>query len=401
MNSENTANIYNSNGSLTGNRVINAGNKNLELSGTAGRNALTIRRTDDEVSQGIAFRNSGAAYDALIYMEKRVTLTDGLVFATGGNSQNIENVTPTMTLSDDSSIRFNAYGTGIHNGTTVNLLGVDANGNVIESSKEDAEKNIYNNDGALTQNRIINTNDHPISFQNSAGRDFSIIPADPSSIELPFIFKTQNAFTFQVDSFDALAIDSDSHLKFGRYGDVTQQIGGTAVFQLGVDATGNIIELDMPQTTSGMQYYSYNLANFTAPPSIIDIRTLETADKTGFYTKNLSSPAGALTDMKPSNNDYYAIKVTGVYFATNPGTFNFTSSSNDGTRIYIDRSLVLDAWTVAPDNIGNASVNLAKGKHTFEFWYFQHAAGSDVSFSWGVNPDSRSGVIDASQFTID
>lgn len=308
-----------------------------------------------------------------------------------------------MTLDDKNSIRFNAYGTGTHSGTAVNLLGVDANGNVIESSKADAEKNIYNSDGAFTQNRIINTNDHPISFQNSAGRDFSIIPADPSNIELPFIFKTSNAFTFQVDSFDALAIDHQSHIRFGRYGDVTQQIGRTAVFQLGVDATGKVLEMPLPESNPNLQYYIYNYiaSTFTSPPNITTVRSSKKADAFGHLSGSISSSGYTLTGTQPSQNTYFIVKITGYYFVKNAGSFDFSSDSDDGARIYIDGSLILDAWTDGGPKTGTGTVNLGRGKHRFEFWYYQNTGIPDFSFSWGTNPDSRSGVIDANQFTID
>lgn len=125
---ETTTNIYNSDGVLDSNRVISAGDKTLSLEGNTGRNAFTIARNNDNINQGIAFRNSGSYYDASIYMDSATTSPGGLVFATGNNRPNIEDVLPTMTLNRDRSIRFNNYGSGTINGANAYLLAVDANG---------------------------------------------------------------------------------------------------------------------------------------------------------------------------------------------------------------------------------------------------------------------------------
>jgi hypothetical protein len=82
------------------------------------------------------------------------------------------------------------------------------------------------------------------------------------------------------------------------------------------------------------------------------------------------------------------------------GEFNFTSSSNDGARIYVDDSLILDAWA-NDDTTGSGKVNLARGKHRFEFWYYQLTGTTNFTFSWGTNQDGRSGIINANQLTID
>ena len=282
-----TDNVYSTDGTLNANRTINTGTSTFRLSGGAEHNALTIQRTDNTLERGLSFQNSGNYYDATIFMESGTG--QGLVFATGSNVSDPTTLSTsgrTLTLQDDQSITFDAYGTGTFTGTSTKNLTVDTNGNVIEQ---------------------------PIN--------------------------------------------------------------------------------------RGVQFYSYDITSQASP----DINTLRTETKislSGEYTGNLNS--SAITQMDPSaDSEGFVIKIVGTYEVKNSGEFNFTEISDDGARIYIDGSLILDYWEDDGGTQSQASVILAKGKHKFEFWYYENAGGQSFEFSWGTNPDSNSGVIDATQFTIE
>ncbi|GGZ45800.1 PA14 domain-containing protein [Mesonia mobilis] len=152
----------------------------------------------------------------------------------------------------------------------------------------------------------------------------------------------------------------------------------------------------------GVQYYSYDTDELTNP-NVSTIEVNNVISKSGNYTGNLSSSA-ALTTMNPSSDgNGYTIKISGTYVVNNAGTFNFTSNSDDGARIYVDGALVLSNWQVAGSGGLNASgsVYLAKGKHDFEFWYFEYNGPNNFTFSWGSNPDGNTGTINAQQFIIE
>ena len=88
-------NVYTTDGTLNSNRIIKQGTNYLQLEGTAGKKALSLRRTDNNETTGIAFQNSGNSYDAAIYMES--PNSTGLVFASGNNAVSYTHLTlPTI-----------------------------------------------------------------------------------------------------------------------------------------------------------------------------------------------------------------------------------------------------------------------------------------------------------------
>lgn len=163
INSGNIDNIYTTDGSLPENRVISQGVNTLELSGITGRNAFILRRTNNSETTGLAFRNSGSFYDASIYMGDQAS--SGLIFATGGNASDVNDVTTTMVLNNDNSLTFSDYGSTNHNDNNpAKLLGVDTNGNVVQSDVRE--------DWSITGNSGINENNNFLGTTNS--RDLRI-----------------------------------------------------------------------------------------------------------------------------------------------------------------------------------------------------------------------------------
>lgn len=153
----------------------------------------------------------------------------------------------------------------------------------------------------------------------------------------------------------------------------------------------------------GLKYYSYNITP-SNPPNLNNINVLEVVDKNGVYNGNLQVTNSQFPSsvLKPSNNEGFAIRLVGFYTVKNTGVFNFTTTSDDGSRIYIDGALVLDQWWDSSGNSSSGSVTLSKGKHKIEFWYYENAGDQSFRFQWGTNPDGLPlGTISANQFSID
>lgn len=139
-------NIYNTDGTLTGNRTVTMGANSLQFdidypTNSDARTALTLRRSNDNNNEiGIAFRNSGNAYDAGIVLSGPngggTDKTAGsLVFYTGGNDGTMTNVSETLNLLDNNQIRFSAYGLGTPNflnNSPARFLGVESDGDIVE-----------------------------------------------------------------------------------------------------------------------------------------------------------------------------------------------------------------------------------------------------------------------------
>tara|TARA_R110000751_G_scaffold91728_1_gene179850 strand:+ start:193 stop:1989 length:1797 start_codon:yes stop_codon:yes gene_type:complete len=165
------------------------------------------------------------------------------------------------------------------------------------------------------------------------------------------------------------------------------------------DANGNA-SWQLPAVTEsrGVQYYSYDIAS-TASPDLIELKTNSRISKSGDYNGDLvySSVFNSSND-----EDGFVVKITGTYLVKKSGNFIFTQSSDDGVRIYIDDVLILDDWKDSSrETTSSPAILLSAGKHKFDFWYYENAGGQSFSFSWGTNPDGNSGVMKASQFTVE
>ena len=504
-------NLYTTDGTLAQPRTVNQGANPIQFSGDVGRNALIIKRTQNNTTQGIGFQNSGNYYDATIHMESGTR--KGLILSSGGNQANINSVTPTLTLNDDNSLTLNAYGGT--NFTTNNppfLLSIENDGRLTQFNSTAAytlgnhdwyKENTTNAPDAITNNIYTNgevginitnpnaplhineatgttasaTEGTMILEHGNAGGESSIVfkSASNSGSDYGFIKYQDNRSGNSTDhnSLLTIGVENDDFETYSQYQDDinisssgsvginTNAPNGSASLHLGASDRGLLINkvpltsltdaatvgnnnpepdgllvyntntapsdleegfyfwqagswhlllsditktATPPTAPTGLQYYSYNIP-VTPSPNLGDIRTNTLIAKSDGYNGNLDS-ASALPTMKPSNTDGYVIKVVGTYTVINPGTFNLSSTSNntnDGTRLYVDDSLVINEWDDTTGNAGTGTVTLREGKHRFEFWYYQSANTGNFSFSWGTsaNPDGNSGVMNADQFTIE
>ncbi|PRP67055.1 PA14 domain-containing protein [Nonlabens agnitus] len=165
-----------------------------------------------------------------------------------------------------------------------------------------------------------------------------------------------------------------------------------------IDANGVVHKASRSLGQPGMQFYTYAISG--GSPDVNNLRTNVVPIRSGSYSGVLNSNT-AYTVMAPATRDRFAIKMVGTYEVKNSGNFTFTEVNDDGARIYIDDTLVLNFWTDGANDTNSATVNLAKGKHKIEFWHYENAGGENFRFNWGSNPDGNSGEIRANQFTVE
>lgn len=172
------------------------------------------------------------------------------------------------------------------------------------------------------------------------------------------------------------------------------------------NGTNSWIPVGKETSTSGLQFYSYDYGaegSSENPPALPNRFNPKTEDKAGHYigSLNVSSSNFLGTGLMPNSNDTFIIKLTGYYNAQNTGYFTISSLSDDGVRLYIDDVLIIDVWHDGGNVSGSGTINLAKGKHKFEFWYYENTGGEKFNFTWGSNPDGNSGSLHANDFTVD
>lgn len=207
-------------------------------------------------------------------------------------------------------------------------------------------------------------------------------------------------------------------VRFSDYG--ANNHTGTLSQLLGVEADGDIIELSNT-LVQGLQFYSWDgldTTNSTAQgfpgPNIGDtneiysyseggLPELGPSDRSGVFTGDFNITNTQMDVIRPNGalNGFIVI-FKGILIVKNTGDFSFNSNSDDGTRIYVDQTLVLNDWVnQAPTTVNSTTVNLTAGRHKIAFWYYQETAGHTINFTWGANPDGYSGIIQGNQFVLE
>jgi hypothetical protein len=66
----------------------------------------------------------------------------------------------------------------------------------------------------------------------------------------------------------------------------------------------------------------------------------------------------------------------------NAGTYRFSTSSDDGMRLYIDGQIVQDRWFYQGASVETVDVTLTGGTHTVVVEYFQGGGQASAAVSW-------------------
>ncbi len=69
-----------------------------------------------------------------------------------------------------------------------------------------------------------------------------------------------------------------------------------------------------------------------------------------------------------------------VYFSG--GLWRFTTTTDDGVRLYIDGHLVLDKWQLQAATSHSVKVNLQEGVHVIRMEYFEHGGQAVAKLTW-------------------
>lgn len=322
-------NLYNSNGDLQANRTVNLNGNSLNIN--AGSNIGLQVAANRRIRFG-AYSNTTFAGNPtqILGVDNNgfvVSLPTNIAY-TEANSDWFEQGTtaPPNDITDNiyttGRVRLTSYGTGAITGTATQALAVDANGNIIEEPIASLKENIYNTNGTLTGTRTINLDGNVLRFANTAGRFMNIEGAGANNND-PFLFTTNNAFSFNVDGNIGLEIDSNRQLRLGNYGNGNYLANPTQL--LAVDNTGNVVELDIntAYNTANQDWFEENTT--VAPNSIND--NIYTNGEVGIGTNQ-------------PNATLHIVEATGTPASPNNGSIIIDHNDPGGESSIIFRSRV-------------------------------------------------------------
>jgi len=82
-------------------------------------------------------------------------------------------------------------------------------------------------------------------------------------------------------------------------------------------------------------------------------------------------------------HDHYSVRWEGYVQAREGGTYTFSTTSDDGVRLWIDDQQVIDDWGVHPAQTDTATVKFATySRHRIRMEYFQGGGGAIARLAW-------------------
>jgi hypothetical protein len=111
------------------------------------------------------------------------------------------------------------------------------------------------------------------------------------------------------------------------------------------------------------------------PPDTVRLPELRWFKPVGsIYTNALNVPPQSFLDGFPgvtSRFEWFAIEYNGRFWIENPGVYQFSLTSDDGSKLYIDDHLAVDNDGIHPPEVRTGSVKLSGGIHRMRVSYFQ------------------------------
>jgi beta-glucosidase len=102
-------------------------------------------------------------------------------------------------------------------------------------------------------------------------------------------------------------------------------------------------------------------------------------DSTVNFVWNSKSPVAGFS---VSN---YSVRWTGQLVAPKTGKYQLALTGDDGYRLFLDDSLVINDWKVQGPSTNTCNVELLKGsRHNIKIEYFQNTGGASIQFAWNI-----------------
>lgn len=153
-------------------------------------------------------------------------------------------------------------------------------------------------------------------------------------------------------------------------------------------------------TTGGM-YYEYYQGEWVRSghggqsqqePSIQSISDIPTTGALGAGLSFDSSVLG-MDRRHGGNGEIFGVRMAGVINITTAGTYTFSTTSDDGSMLWIDGQLVVNNDGVHGFIEKSGQITLAPGQHTIEISYFNSTSNANLDVSL-VGPDTSALTVD-------
>ncbi len=88
------------------------------------------------------------------------------------------------------------------------------------------------------------------------------------------------------------------------------------------------------------------------------------------------------------NTDNFSVRWQGPFTFDANATYEFTATADDGIRLWVDNTLLIDAWRDQAPTTYRASKYLTAGQHTLKVEYYENSGGATAKLSWATQPST-------------
>jgi hypothetical protein len=115
---------------------------------------------------------------------------------------------------------------------------------------------------------------------------------------------------------------------------------------------------------------------------------LTRVDPTVYFSWGTTAPAAGVSA------DNFSVRWTGSVQAPVTGTFQFTTLSDDGVRLWVNGQLLIDNWTNHPATTNtSAGISLTAGvKYPITLEYYEKAGGATIRLQWSYPGQARQAI---------
>ncbi|MBN1487703.1 MAG: hypothetical protein JW981_08685 [Anaerolineae bacterium] len=253
----------------------------------------------------------------------------------------------------------------------------------------------YWNNTSLTGTPVLDRTEENINYDWGYGSPHSSVPTDNFSARwAKYIDVTAGTYRFVATSDDGVRVWVDNELIIDRWYDHAVEThtadkylsaghhwvvveyyenGGLAVMQFQWVLSGQ------GSTGSGWRGEYYNNQILTGSPVLVR------DDAAINFDWGTGSPAPGQVDA-----DHFSVRWTRT-MNMSAGMYHFTVSTDDGTRLWVNGHLLVDAWYDQAPRTYTGDIYLPGGQITLKMEYYENGGGAVAKLSWngggtGPNP---------------
>lgn len=141
-------------------------------------------------------------------------------------------------------------------------------------------------------------------------------------------------------------------------------------YENGGYAVARVFWAPVPINPNAWQGQYFANANLTGSPALVR------EDQAINFNWGYGSPASGLPV------DHFSGRWQGTIQVNTAGTYRFTTMSDDGVRVFVDGSRIIDDWNEHPLRRNAADIPLTVGAHSVTVEYFEWAGLAQMSFTW-------------------